>query len=85
MSIDDKTALQRRVAQLTMDYIYQVIYLSRSRQQLETEISDLTRNGLFPLPDASYTPKYIWFRRLSKTSAGRALLMRIIPLFNRER
>ena len=28
MSIDDKTALQRRVAQLTMDYIYQVIYLS---------------------------------------------------------
>ena len=85
MPIDDKTALQRRVAQLTMDYIYQVIYLTRSRQQLETEISDLTRNGQFPLPDASYTPKYIWFRRLSKTSAGRALLMRIIPLINRER
>ncbi len=85
MPIDEKTALQRRVAQLTMDYIYQVIYQTRSRQQLETEISDLTRSGLFPLPNASYTPKYTWFRRLSNTSAGRALLMRIIPIVNRER
>ncbi len=85
MPIDGKTALQRRVAQLTMDYIYQVIYQTRSRQQLETEISDLTRSGLFPLPDTSYTPKYIWFRRLSNTSAGRALLMHIIPLINKER
>ena len=85
MPVDDKTALQRRVAQLTMDYIYQVAYQTRSRQQLETEISNLTRSGLFPLPDVAYTSKYIWFRRLSNTSAGRALLMRIIPLINRER
>ena len=85
MPVDDKTALQRRVAQLTMDYIYQVVYQTRSRQQLETEISNLTRSGLFPLPDVAYTSKYIWFRRLSNTSAGRALLMRIIPLINRER
>ena len=85
MPVDDKTALQRRVAQLTMDYIYQVIRLTPSRLQLENEIQDLTRLGLFPLPNQSYTTKYTWFRRLSATSVGRALLMRIIPLIHKER
>jgi glycosyltransferase involved in cell wall biosynthesis len=83
--IDDKTALQRRVAQLTMDYIYQVIWHTHSRQQLESEISELTSKGLFPLPAQNYTAKYTWFRRLSATSVGRALLMRIIPLTHKER
>ena len=85
MPIDDKTALQRRVAQLTMDYIYQVIRQTRSRQQLESEIQDLTRIGLFPLPNQAYTTKYTWFRRMSATSVGRAMLFRIIPLINKER
>jgi glycosyltransferase involved in cell wall biosynthesis len=85
MPIDDKTALQRRVAQLTMDYIYQVVRLTQSRQQLESEIQDLTRLSLFPLPNQTYTTKYTWFRRLSTTSFGRTLLMRIIPLTHKER
>lgn len=85
MPIDDKTALQRRVAQLTMDYIYQVIRQTRSRKQLESEIKELTRLSLFPLPNQAYTTKYTWFRRLSATSVGRALLMRIIPLTHKER
>jgi len=85
MPIDDKTALQRRVAQLTMDYIYQVIRLTRSRKQLESEIQELTRLSLFPLPNQAYTTKYTWFRRMSATSVGRALLMRIIPLTHKER
>lgn len=85
MPIDDKTALQRRVAQLTMDYIYQVIRQTRSRKQLESEIKELTRLSLFPLPNQAYTTKYTWFRRLSSTSVGRALLMGIIPLTRQER
>ena len=85
MPIDDKTALQRRVAQLTMDYIYQVIYQTRSREELESEIGDLTHKGLFPLPEMAYTAKYTCFRRLSNTSVGRALLLRIIPFTNKER
>lgn len=85
MPIDDKTALQRRVAQLTMDYIYQVIRQTRSRKQLESEIKELTRLSLFPLPNQAYTTKYIWFRRMSATSVGRALLMRIISLTRQER
>ena len=85
MPVEDKTALQRRVAQLTMDYIYQVIRQTRSHETLETEISALTRMGLFPLPQQAYTTKYTWFRKLSNTSVGRKLLMRMIPLFNKER
>ena len=85
MPIDDKTALQRRVAQLTMDYIYQVIRQTRSRQKLETEIQDLTHIGLFPLPNQAYTTKYTWFRRMSASSVGRTMLFRIIPLINKER
>lgn len=85
MPIDDKTALQRRVAQLTMDYIYQVIRQTRSRKQLESEIKELTRLSLFPLPNQAYTTKYTWFRRMSATSVGRALLMGIIPLTRKER
>lgn len=85
MPIDDKTALQRRVAQLTMDYIYQVIRLTRSHKELESEVSDLTSKGLFPLPAQNYTTKYTWFRRLVGTSIGRSMLLRIIPLTHKER
>ena len=85
MPIDDKTALQRRVAQLTMDYIYQVVRMTQSRKLLESEIQELTRLSLFPLPNQAYTTKYTWFRRMSATSVGRALLMGIIPLTRQER
>ena len=85
MPIDDKTALQRRVSQLTMDYIYQVIRLTRSHKELESEVSDLTSKGLFPLPAQNYTTKYTWFRRLVGTSIGRSMLLRIIPLTHKER
>ena len=85
MPVDNKTALQRRVAQLTMDYIYQVIRQTQSSQTLENEIEQLTAKGLFPLPCQAYTAKYAWFRRLSATKVGRTLLMRIIPLIRKER
>ena len=85
MPIDDKTALQRRVAQLTMDYIYQLIRQNRSVKVLESEINELTSKGLFPLPAQNYTTKYTWFRRLVGTSIGRSMLVRIIPLTRKER
>ena len=83
--VDDRTALQRRVAQLTMDYLYQIILQTNSRHYLDRKIAALRQEGLFPLPDQNYTTKYAWFRRLSNSSAGRSLLMRIIPFMNKER
>ena len=72
-------ALQRRVAQLTMDYLYNIIMQTRSYRQLEKRVSRLYEKGLFPLPDKSYTRKYQWFRRLANYRTGRRLLCQLIP------
>ena len=58
----DKSALQRRVAQLTMDYLYNIIRLTGSRHYLKRKISLLRRDGLYPLPNRHYTFKYTLFR-----------------------
>jgi glycosyltransferase involved in cell wall biosynthesis len=81
----DRLALQRRVAQLTMDYLYNTIVLTRSRKTLETRIAALRTEGLFPLPDRNYSAKYIWFRRLSQSKTGRTLLFYAIQHLRRER
>ncbi|MBR1688881.1 MAG: glycosyltransferase [Prevotella sp.] len=78
-------AMQRRVAQLTMDYIYNIICQTRDRQQLSGRIAELRANGLFPLPDRKYTKKYTWFRRMSSNRAGLALLFHILPALKKER
>ena len=82
---EDRIALQRRIAQLTMDYLYNVILQTHSRHYLDRRIDELRRQGLFPLPDRNYTQKYVWFRRLSNSQKGRSLLMRLIPMLPQER
>ena len=82
---EDRIALQRRIAQLTMDYLYNVILQTHSRHYLDRRVDELRRQGLFPLPDRNYTQKYVWFRRLSNSQKGRSLLMRLIPMLPQER
>ena len=82
---NDKLALQRRVAQLTMDYIYNTIMLTQSRQALNECIDNLRSEGLFPLPDRNYSTKYVWFRRMTNTAVGRTLLLHTLPLLKKER
>lgn len=81
----DRIALQRRVAQLTMDYIYNTIVLTRSRQILNERLASLRKEGLFPLPDRDYSQKYQWFRRMTNTALGRTILLNSLPLLKRER
>lgn len=81
----ERLALSRRVAQLTMDYIYNVIVLTRSRHYLDRKLAYLRKAGLFPLPDRDYTTKYKWFRRLTNSSMGLSLLMNILPMIDKER
>lgn len=70
----DKSAMKRRVAQLTMDYVYNTARLTRSAKQIEKRINRLETRGLFPLPDGKYTLKYTLFRHLSKNKAIRRIL-----------
>lgn len=85
MSQDDRRALRRRIAQLTMDYIYNVIMLTRDGHYLDRQIQRLRKEGLFPLPDLRYTNKYRLFRWMTGLKIGRALMLVVLPLTKRER
>lgn len=81
----ERQALQRRIAQLTMDHIYNNIMTFRSSAQLDDCLQQLSAHGLYPLPDRPYTRKYTWFRRLTASKGGRMLMLRLLPLTKRER
>jgi glycosyltransferase involved in cell wall biosynthesis len=81
----DRLALQRRIDQLTMDYIYNIMTQTQSKAVLEERISQLKAEGLFPLADRDYTQKYKWFRKMTMTSLGRSMLLHTLPLLNKER
>ena len=85
MPVAERHAMQRRIAQLTMDYIYNVIILTQNRHYLNRKLDELKGKGLFPLPDQDYTKKYTWFRRMTNSSIGLTMLMRTLPLLNKER
>jgi len=80
-----KQGIQRRVAQLTMDYIYNTIMLTRSVPITRQCIKALRNDGLFPLPDCNYTKKYQWFRRLTNSRLGLSILVKVLPLMKKER
>lgn len=81
----ERNAMQRRIAQLSMDYIYNVICQTRNREYLESQLEALRQEGLFPLPDGHYTAKYTWFRRMTNSKYGLSLLIRVLPRLRPER
>lgn len=83
LSPADRPAMERRIAQLTMDYLYNTIMLTRSAKKLDATIDALRQQGLFPLPDRSYSKKYTWFRRLVGNAIGRRALLASLPLLPR--
>lgn len=82
---NERVALERRVAQMTMDLIYNTIVLTRDHDLVNERIEQLRAEGLFPLPDRNYTTKYKWFRQMTNSSAGMTLLMKVLPLMSKER
>jgi glycosyltransferase involved in cell wall biosynthesis len=75
----DKLALQRRISQLSMDYIYNTMVLTRSASSVEACVEQLRSEGLFPLPSIRYTRNYRLFRLLSNSRMGRSLLTHLLP------
>lgn len=82
---ESRLALKRRVHQLTMDYIYNVILLTKSRHYLNRKLEELKRKNIYPLPDRNYTKKYSLFRKMANSNIGLAILMRMIPLMKEEK
>lgn len=76
--VADRQALNRRIAQLTMDYLYNNIRLNHSLISLNKCIKQLRSHGLYPLPDKDYTKKYTMFRKAISTYLGRIVLLLFI-------
>lgn len=76
--------LKRRVAQLTMDYLYNLIVLTKDAQYLEKAVKKLYDKGLFPLPDKDYTKKYQLFRKAVNSKSGRRVLLMVLPRMKKE-
>lgn len=74
----DRPGLNRRIAQLTMDYLYNVIKNTHSKVLLDRAIKRLSEKGLFPLPDKKYTRKYDFFRRTIDNKVFRRLLLFVV-------
>lgn len=72
---DERVAMNRRVAQLSMDYLYNTIHYTHSNKILMKNIIELQKRGLYPLPDNDYTKKYKLFRRMIGSAIGRHLLL----------
>lgn len=76
--VAERQALNRRIAQLTMDYLYNNIRLKHSLISLNKAIKRLREHGLYPLPDKDYTKKYVLFRKAISTYIGRLGLLLFI-------
>lgn len=73
--VSERQALNRRIAQLTMDYLYNNIRMKHSLIALNKAIAELKQHGLYPLPKKDYTKKYTMFRKMIGTYTGRIALL----------
>ena len=78
MPTEDRLALQRRVAELTMNYIINTIRWTRSGKQLTMRVENLEKLGLFPLPDRNYSKKYMLFNKMSRRSIVRKIVCKML-------
>lgn len=85
MNGNEKMGMERRVAQLTMDYIFTIIRLKNNYKILCERLERLKGKGLFPLPKNDYTWSYIVFRILSNNVLGRRILFILVPLVSHKR
>ena len=66
---DRQRALQRKLSQLTMDYLYNIATQTHSFSELSLRIKRLQQAQLYPLPLKRYTAKYwlfAWFTHVTR-------------------
>lgn len=78
LPLEERLALERRVAQLSMDYIYNIIRNTHSMNELSERVKRMESNDLYPLPKKNYTYKYKVFSTLANTRFGLRLLNTLI-------
>lgn len=80
--MDDEAyeGMSRKVAQLTMDYIFNLMRLQRNWSKVRSAIAALRSCGLYPLPRRNYTPAYRLFALVANKRLGLILLYLLLPL-----
>lgn len=73
-----RQALSRRVAQLTMDLMFNTMVQTHSWHRLQALTHRLQAVGLFPLPLKNYTRKYLLFAQLTRWAPGRLLALALL-------
>ncbi len=71
-------AIKRRINQLTMDFIFNLMLINNDTTVTENYIKKLTKLKLFPLPKKNYTLKYFIFRITTNTKLFRNILTKIL-------
>lgn len=71
---EDKLALERRVAQITEDYVYNIMRFTHNKHILEQTILRLKEAGIWPLPTHFYNIKYTLFRWMTSNATMRNIL-----------
>ena len=77
---DSRKALFRRVNQLVMDHIYNVMATTHDIKKTNEAIRVLEEKGLFPLPIKTYTLKYLIFSIISRNTLGNRIIMKCLNL-----
>ena len=75
LTLSEQKALERRILQLTTDYLYLTARFTHSYERLTDACERMRRYGLFPLPNKHYTKKYSLFRNLINYSWGRKVIL----------
>ena len=75
-----RKALNRKITMLTVDTLLNLYYNNYSAEEIE-ELCEtrLTSLGLYPLPWATYSTKYIIFRLLANSTTGIKILRAMLP------
>jgi glycosyltransferase involved in cell wall biosynthesis len=73
-----RSAIRRRISQLTMDYIYNSITLIHSWDLLMKQIKSLREHRLYPLEKQIFTMKYYLFSIISANKPGLFILFNLL-------
>lgn len=73
-----RAALDRRIAQLTMDHVYNSMRYTHDYAYVCQTLAGLKACGLYPFPNKHYTRKYSLFRHLVACPISRFLLTHLL-------
>ena len=74
----DRPALNRRIAQLTVNLLCDVIRSTHDYNRLIQTMNRLRDKGLYPLPNRDYNKRYVYFRRMIGNPVTRRILLSLI-------